>query len=96
MINTENLEKAFAALDLNGDDKISGAEIKYAFTHGNMSDVTKRELKLEDKFWEELINEIDTNEDGYIDFEEFQAHMKKLVEPLRDPDSEDSEDDAEE
>ena len=40
LINIKNLKSAFSLLDLNGDGQISVAEIRHAFTHGNMSDMT--------------------------------------------------------
>ncbi|XP_069104301.1 calmodulin-beta-like isoform X2 [Argopecten irradians] len=59
---TNELRKAFNHFDINGDQRISVEELQTRL------DYTFDEAK-------EIINEADTDNDGYIDFEEFIAML---------------------
>jgi len=62
------IRDVFNVLDLNGDGKIDTNELGAILEMTNGSDLTKLL---------QLIQEVDTNDDGCIDFEEFKAAMKK-------------------
>ena len=60
-------------MDINGDGKISADELKETFAAGV---IRKGKNQLGDNFIEQLIQEADTNSDGFIDFEEFKTAME--------------------
>jgi len=60
---------AFRVFDRNGDGKISKDEIAHVLGDGDVQSVAVKDLT-------ELMQEIDNNGDGEIDFEEFMAMMK--------------------
>jgi len=71
-----NLEAAFKVLDVNGDGEVTAEEMQLALsrghlsTHSQPSDVNR---------WKKLVNEVDTNNDGAMDFEEFKTYMMDLI-----------------
>lgn len=68
----ENLRAAFQMFDTDGSGKIDGAEIKQLLEGEDFKDqVSKDQLN-------KLIEEVDANGDGEIDFEEF-LHMMRQV-----------------
>ena len=71
LLSHENLLKAFKLFDHDGDGTISIDELKSIFE----SNGTKKEEKL----WIQIMKEVDTNQDGVINFEEFVNSMTKVV-----------------
>ncbi|KAH7690048.1 Non-specific serine/threonine protein kinase protein [Dioscorea alata] len=66
--NDENLYKAFQFFDKDGSGYITRDEIKQAMQEYGMGD---------DATIDEIIDDVDTDKDGRIDFEEFVAMMRK-------------------
>ena len=59
--STEDMRKAFEAFDENGDGLISGDELeKFVSNIGEVFDVTE---------FSDIMNEIDSDGDGYINYE---------------------------
>lgn len=79
LLNKDNLMLAFKMLDANGDGNISAEEIRTAFSRGNMSNLQNHQVEVQDDFWEVMLNDIDQNKDGKVDFEEFELYMMSLV-----------------
>lgn len=65
-----NLKYAFAIFDIDHSNSISAVEIRQ---------VLGREILASDEVWDEIINKVDSNHDGQIDFEEFKAMVKKVL-----------------
>ena len=77
MLANEDLTKAFDAVDKDGDGFIAYEELSAAV-------VTLSGEKLSDAEVEEMLKEVDTNQDGKIDFTEFvQAMTKTEPQPAR-------------
>ena len=51
-----------------------------AFARGNLSELGSHGVGVNNEFWEKLLSEIDTNNDGAITFDEFEEYMLKLIE----------------
>jgi len=66
--NDNYISEVFNVFDLNGDGKIDTNELGAMLEMTNGSDLKKLL---------QLIQEVDTNDDGFIDFPEFKAAMKK-------------------
>lgn len=64
---TDELRLCFENFDKNGDGQISLEELKEVM-NGLGEKLTENELK-------DMMNDADTNNDGYIDFQEFEALM---------------------
>ncbi|KAI3875765.1 hypothetical protein MKX03_023688 [Papaver bracteatum] len=64
----ENLYKAFQYFDKDGSGFITRDELKHAMSKYGMGD---------EETIDEVINEVDIDKDGHIDYEEFVAMMKK-------------------
>ena len=77
-MNEKNLRAAFKLLDVNSDDAIETSEIKECFTRGNES-FKAHNVDVPDDFFEKIVESLDENKDGKVTFEEFQAHMMKMV-----------------
>ena len=77
LLNEENLKKAFCILDSNDDGLICAKELQERFTQGPYTGNSN--LKLEDEFFDNLLAECDTNQDGYIDFNEFKKTMTGML-----------------
>ena len=80
LLNTTNLKAAFKVFDKNGDGKISAKEIKMAFERGNLAELKAHGVTVNDQFWIDLVSEIDLNNDGEVDFQEFEIYMMQLIE----------------
>ena len=65
-------------MDLNGDGKISVDELKWRFSSTNFAGSAELEGVDED-FWNRLIRNIDSDNDGTITFEEFSREMQSLL-----------------
>ncbi|XP_037703771.1 calmodulin-like [Choloepus didactylus] len=59
----EALREAFRVFDLNNDGRISVAELKQAVTNMGM-EISEEEV-------DEMVREVDTDQDGHVDYEEF-------------------------
>lgn len=66
----EKLEAAFRAFDLDGNGTISADELK---------GVLGRHHSYNEDMWQDIINEVDLNGDGVIDFREFTEMMLKKI-----------------
>ena len=75
LLNKTNLEAAYRNLDKNSDGKITAEEIQFAFSRGNLSELGSHGVGVDNEFWDKLVSNIDTNNDGAIDFEEFENYM---------------------
>jgi len=61
----KHMSKAFRMFDENHDGRISREELEKAFRHLNLN-IAKEHV-------EQILKDVDTNEDGHIDYEEFCA-----------------------
>ena len=59
----QNLKLAFQILDINGDGKITADELKVSFSKVEVPEFLKRHSSTEfnEQFWDEVIDEIDTD-----------------------------------
>lgn len=71
ILSDENLKSAFKLFDRDNSGKISTSEIKKILDQGK---------KIDQSVWEEIIKEVDENQDGEIDFDEFCHMMQKFIE----------------
>jgi calcium-dependent protein kinase len=69
LLTEEKLKAAFALFDRNGDGDIEAKELK---------EVIGDENEIEDNVWLQMIEEVDLDGNGVIDFDEFKIMMKKL------------------
>jgi calcium-dependent protein kinase len=70
LLTSENLDSAFKTFDVDGNGKISSAELKEILGNG---------LSTSEEVWEEIIREVDIDGDGEIDLEEFKIMMNKIA-----------------
>lgn len=69
LLNCKNLEDAFKAFDRDNSGKISADEIK---------EILGCTIRSKDRLWKRILNEVDQNGDGELDFEEFKKMMMRL------------------
>ncbi len=69
LLNEDKIMKCFRHFDKDGNGKISVQEFKQIFKGDNVVDET---------VWQNLIKEIDLNEDGEIEYEEFKRMLVQL------------------
>lgn len=74
LINEEQLRIAFDTMDLNRNGKVSVDELKWRFSSTNFAGSAELEGVDED-FWNRLIRNINSENDGTITFEEFKKEM---------------------
>ena len=72
LLSKENLDIAFKMFDKDGNGQISMDELKAVFASGSASGKTE-------DVWQQIIASADTNNDGVIDFEEFEAAMMEVL-----------------
>ena len=72
LLTKENLDAAFKTFDVDGNGKISTAELRKVFASG-------RAGKAQDEIWQEIFKEVDKNGDGEIDYEEFTMTMRAIL-----------------
>ena len=70
ILSDERINNCFKIFDKDRSGRISLAEFKQMFKGNNMID---------DAVWEELIKEIDDNNDGEIEFQEFKSLLIKMI-----------------
>jgi len=70
LLTNEKLEAAFNLFDKDGGGSISASEIKEVLGVGK---------NIDEKVWNEIIMEVDSNGDGEISFLEFKVMMQKLL-----------------
>ena len=71
LITQEKLEMAFALFDKDGGGTLDAAEIKATLIGDNQ--------EIDDEVWSAIIDEVDMDGNGEIDFYEFCHMMRKLV-----------------
>ena len=64
------MRAAFALFDKDGGGTIEAAEI---------AQILGKDVSDNEQVWLDVIKEVDTNNDGMVDFEEFQTMMLKLA-----------------
>jgi len=69
-LKDDKLKAAFRLFDIKNDGFITANEVKEVL---GQDDYYKNKS---DTFWDDLIKEADTNNDGLVDFEEFKNMMK--------------------
>lgn len=72
LLDVESLKVSFAFFDKDRSGSVTTEELKAALGVGDGKNI-------EEAVWRDVINEVDANGDGEIDFEEFKAMMHKLV-----------------
>jgi calcium-dependent protein kinase len=72
LLSEEKLKATFNAFDRDNNGKITAQELKY---------VLESDTKLDIKAYTKLIEQVDLNGDGMIDFREFQIMMSSLIKP---------------
>ena len=77
------MRAAFALFDKDGGGTIEAAEI---------AAILGQDINSDDGIWREVINEVDQNGDGQIDFDEFQIMMTRLADRRPDQQEEEKQD----
>jgi calcium-dependent protein kinase len=70
LVSKERLRMCFDAFDIDGNGMISASELRALLGNAREYDET---------LWQEVLNEVDRNGDGVIDFEEFTAMMLNVI-----------------
>lgn len=71
LLNVKYLTAAFKAFDRDGNGKINAKEL---------NEVLGKNFIADEEVWQEMIDQVDENNDGQLDFNEFATMMKKLNE----------------
>jgi calcium-dependent protein kinase len=72
LLTQANLDAAFKTFDIDGNGKITKEELKAVFAAGHASSATN-------EAWESIMNDVDKNGDGEIDYQEFTEVMKAVL-----------------
>jgi len=72
LLSGDNLHRVFSMLDADGNGSIEKEELKLAFGGAHLS--TKGE-----QIWDEIMGEVDKNNDGVIQFSEFESAMLSIL-----------------
>ena len=70
LLNEKNMKAAFEMFDRDNGGTIEAKEVAEILGQG---------LKCDENVWKAIVNEVDLNGDGQIDFEEFKAMMTKFI-----------------
>ena len=70
LLTEDKLLMAFSMFDKDNGGSISSAEVKDTIGVGK---------NIDEKLWNEIINEVDVNGDGEISFQEFKIMMERLL-----------------
>jgi calcium-dependent protein kinase len=70
LLSPEKLKAAFVLFDRDGGGTISALEVKEMLCQGQ---------NIDDEVWEKIIQEVDNDGNGEIDFDEFTEMMTKLL-----------------
>ena len=80
LLTEENLRAAFRALDEQGDGIITANELSTVFKSSDLrGGLSNHGIQFSEQYWLDLMEEIDTNKDGQLSFEEFKAYMLPLI-----------------
>ena len=71
LLNRDNLDRVFKMIDTNNDKKISKDELSSVFGISQMPDG--------EACWQDIMDEVDTDGDGTISYDEFYEHMCKII-----------------
>ena len=77
LITNEKLELAFNLFDEDGGGTIDAKEVKA--TLAGFNDESKQMTAEENQIWNDLVNEVDLDGNGEIDFYEFSHMMRKMI-----------------
>lgn len=72
LLSKNNLDVAFKIFDADGNGSISLDELKAVFARGSASGKTE-------EVWNEIMKSADANNDGEIDFKEFENAMMEVL-----------------
>ena len=76
LLTEQNLRAAFGALDEHGDGVISANELSTIFNNSDgKGGLNNQGISFSEQYWLDLMEEIDTNKEGHISFQEFKAYM---------------------
>lgn len=70
ILTETRIEQCFKMFDKNGDNKISAEELRSVF-EGKQS--------IEKEYWELMIKDVDENQNGEVDFDEFKKILNKIA-----------------
>ena len=70
LLNHRYLVAAFVAFDRDGNGKINAREL---------NEILGKNMNVDENVWQEMIDQVDMNSDGLLDFNEFKLMMKKLL-----------------
>ena len=74
----ENLKKAFDEIDIDKNGTIDKEEMKEALYSGKQGG--KQQFEYGYAFWNKMIEDIDLDGDGKIDYNEFKLHCLQMIE----------------
>ena len=78
-INDRNLRAAFNILDVDGGGKVSLVEMRDAFKKGFLTSLDAHEVNVDNEFWDTFLTRLNSDKDGFIDFDEFKKTMLWMI-----------------
>lgn len=79
LLNDKNLQIAFSMLDKNNSKAIEKSEITNKFIACNLHTATLMRDQGDYMDWSEIMDEIDKNKDGKIQYQEFKEYMEQFI-----------------